>query len=840
MKRLKFIAILFLLGCDLTYGQWNTTGLNNGSGTSFGTSNNFPINIYTFGIRRAQFTTGNALNSLNGDSGDGLRIFDPALGGVGHLDLFTSGNNGGNETHIVWGSSGQVSGQNNRFEFLAKAAQGFWFDLVNSDRFYKFATGGTVHAFVGSNRSWRIGNQSDASNIPAVRKLEVVDVVPQFRLHYGGLNSTSGPITDFFSNNTGNLQILPSGGRVGINLPGNPTANLDVNGDVRIRNVQAAAPNSLLIGVNVSSASDVNVRRLDFPGASNMVLLGNGTWGPVPTPNFGELCGAPLSVGALSANTRINLNAHNFYFSNLTPTLDHTVNKVAVGYNCDPLLPAKFNVLQKELGVLVISTKASHATNRDIGNVIGLEYVGVFGIAEGNQFIQRITNIGGSFEGRNSQITIGVKGYAWRGSYPNASMSYGGAFNANNPFAAYGLTATAYNQTSSGVSYGIYASATGGANTLAGYFQGNIMVNTTLITSDSMFKTNVNKLSSSLKLLQAITPVSYTMDNINYPQMNFDNHLQFGYIAQNVEQVFPNLVYDSYRPSSLDSLGNPIDSAVTYKSLNYTGLIPINSAAIIELNNKVDAATLSDESIKTNIQDLTGSLDKVLDMRGVSYNWNHAVHPELNLDSVSHIGFIAQEIAQIDQRLTFMTNDSLLHVEYDKVVPILAEAIKELNGQVENKDSIINVLITENDNQQTTIDDLNNRLTQLENCLSGILPSLCQLNQSAIQANTPAEQEAVRKNLNVILSNRNAIVLDQNVPNPFAEKTTINFSIPESVKKAQIHFYDGNGRFMNSVELTERGPGSVTVFGSDLSTGVYTYTLVADGQVVATKKMMKQ
>ena len=45
---------------------------------------------------------------------------------------------------------------------------------------------------------------------------------------------------------------------------------------------------------------------------------------------------------------------------------------------------------------------------------------------------------------------------------------------------------------------------------------------------------------------------------------------------------------------------------------------------------------------------------------------------------------------------------------------------------------------------------------------------------------------------------------------------------------------------MQSVDVTERGLGNLTVFGSDLSTGVYTYTLVADGQIVATKRMMKQ
>jgi hypothetical protein len=150
------------------------------------------------------------------------------------------------------------------------------------------------------------------------------------------------------------------------------------------------------------------------------------------------------------------------------------------------------------------------------------------------------------------------------------------------------------------------------------------------------------------------------------------------------------------------------------------------------------------------------------------------------------------------------------------------------------------VLTTENSAQEAKINDLNNRLSQLENCLSGILPYLCQLSQSAVKANTPAAQEEVRKNLSITLSDRNTIILDQNVPNPFAEQTVINFSIPETVQKAQIHFYDGYGKLMNSVEVTERGLGSLTVFGSDLSTGVYTYTLVADGQVVATKKMMKQ
>ncbi|WP_461791364.1 tail fiber domain-containing protein [Pedobacter sp.] len=664
---------------------------------------------------------------------------------------------------------------------------------------------------------------------------------------------TPGTSTPFTTNRQvqlgGNNMIFSGAGNVAIGLsyPNQPTQRLDVNGNARFRNVSTTGGQFLMLGqINAANVNDLTLSKLGFSGSTQQYLAGDGTWQPLPS--IGAICGAPATAGALFAPTRINLNAQNFYFSNLTPTTNTTVNKVAVGYNCSTPLPAKFNVYQKEITTLSISTIASHADNRDIGTVQGTEYIGAFGIAQGNQFIQRISNTGGSFEGRNAALNFGAKGYAWRGSYASASSSYGGYFRANDPFASYGVVGHADNNSSVGIAYGVYGSATGGGFARAGYFDGLIQTTASYVqTSDSMFKSNVNRLNSTLKLIQLLKPVSYTMDTTHYPQMNFDNHLQYGYIAQDVANVFPSLVYESYHPSSIDSLGNPIDSAVTYKALNYNGFISINTAAIIELNKKVDAISLSDESIKTNVQNLTGSLDKVLAMRGVSYDWDHTVHHELGLDSLNQVGFIAQEIQTIDPRLTFEADDSLLHVKYEKVVPILAEAIEELNSEVESKDSIIDVLVTENaeqdstiNAQQTTIDDLNNRLTQLENCLSGILPYLCQLSHSAIQANTPAAQEEVRKNLNVTLSNRNAIVLDQNVPNPFAEQTVINFSIPETVKKAQIHFYDGNGRFMNSVEVVERGLGSITVFGSDLSTGVYTYTLVADGQVVATKKMMKQ
>jgi hypothetical protein len=249
--------IILLISCIIIAGnslaQWSNSTLLNGGGNVLGTSTlyNAPINIFTWGIHRAQFTTGNALNSWNGNFGDGLVIFAPP-GTTGDLSLFTSNNVGGNETHAVFGGSGQISGQNNWFEFISTgASMGNYYSTFASGGIHRFDRGETEHGRLGTNNNWRFGRNTSGTvfgGLDAVRKVEIVDNTIQFRLT-NSLNA-SGPFTDFFSNANGNLQILPQGGSVGVNLNANPTANLDVNGNARIRNVQAATPNSILVGVN--------------------------------------------------------------------------------------------------------------------------------------------------------------------------------------------------------------------------------------------------------------------------------------------------------------------------------------------------------------------------------------------------------------------------------------------------------------------------------------------------------------------------------------------------------------------------------------------------------------
>lgn len=84
------------------------------------------------------------------------------------------------------------------------------------------------------------------------------------------------------------------------------------------------------------------------------------------------------------------------------------------------------------------------------------------------------------------------------------------------------------------------------------------------------------------------------------------------------------------------------------------------------------------------------------------------------------------------------------------------------------------------------------------------------------------------------------MVLNQNEPNPFAEKTVISYCLPQEVTTAEIIFYNDKGKQINRAEITTRGNGEINVNAQDLSSGVYTYTLIADSIVIDTKRMVKK
>ena len=96
-------------------------------------------------------------------------------------------------------------------------------------------------------------------------------------------------------------------------------------------------------------------------------------------------------------------------------------------------------------------------------------------------------------------------------------------------------------------------------------------------------------------------------------------------------------------------------------------------------------AFVSDDRLKTNKVGITGALDKVMSLSGFTYNFNK-IGGELGYDTEkSYAGISAQEVQKVLPEAVFPApaDDKYITVQYDRLVPLLIEAIKELKEEVE-------------------------------------------------------------------------------------------------------------------------------------------------------------
>ena len=82
-----------------------------------------------------------------------------------------------------------------------------------------------------------------------------------------------------------------------------------------------------------------------------------------------------------------------------------------------------------------------------------------------------------------------------------------------------------------------------------------------------------------------------------------------------------------------------------------------------------------------------------------------------------------------------------------------------------------------------------------------------------------------------------SVSLEQNVPNPLAGSTSIGYFIPSNMHNAQLIVTDMNGKNIKQITLPN-GKGNITIDASTLSAGTYNYSLMVNGKVVASKKMV--
>jgi len=115
-----------------------------------------------------------------------------------------------------------------------------------------------------------------------------------------------------------------------------------------------------------------------------------------------------------------------------------------------------------------------------------------------------------------------------------------------------------------------------------------------------------------------------------------------------------------------------------------TGSLTVQGS--IQATDDITAFSLSDKTLKTNITNIDNALVKVLTLNGVTFDWNE-VAIEKHGKSCREAGVIPQEVEQVLPEIVATREDGTKAVRYEKIVPLLIEAIKELTKKVQDLES---------------------------------------------------------------------------------------------------------------------------------------------------------
>ena len=171
--------------------------------------------------------------------------------------------------------------------------------------------------------------------------------------------------------------------------------------------------------------------------------------------------------------------------------------------------------------------------------------------------------------------------------------------------------------------------------------------------------------------------------------------------------------------------------------------------------------------------------------------------PQMHPSTCTTTGYSldATQLREIFPELVYEDKNGNIGINYVEMVPLLVQAINELKAEV---------------------DELKGGSKEV------------------------VSKEVTQKNKTITTTGDDTLILSlgQNNPNPFSEQTSIEVSVPESVSAAALLIFDMSGKQVKKIDINDRGIFRITVTGQGLTEGMYLYSLIADGKVVQTRKMI--
>jgi hypothetical protein len=387
-----------------------------------------------------------------------------------------------------------------------------------------------------------------------------------FRMYSAGKDISIG--SGVFSGISPSLYITSSG-NVGINTS-SPSAQLDVNGSFAFR--LGAFNGYVLTSDNLGNATwqslpasswAVNGTHIYNNNSGN---VGIGTNAPITPLSFASVLGNKISLWGSNTNTHYGFGIQG---SLLQMYCAGSGDNIAFGYGSS----TNFTELMRIEGT------------GDVG-------IGITNPAHRLHVKGTASNIANFDGGNDMWVTLSENGVAkgYIGSYV-ASVSADdvelGTIGGN-------TTGAVHLTTNNTARLTVLNAGNVGIGTTAPtqrlHVIGNILASGTITPSDLRFKNNIQSIQSPLSKLVLLNGVTYFMNRSAFPEWNFDSTMQYGVIAQQVEQLFPEMV------TTLNDKG--------YKGVNYTKLIPVLIEGFKEMNSKVEAAQKENKELKEQLLQL--------------------------------------------------------------------------------------------------------------------------------------------------------------------------------------------------------------------------------------------
>lgn len=295
-----------------------------------------------------------------------------------------------------------------------------------------------------------------------------------------------------------------------------------------------------------------------------------------------------------------------------------------------------------------------------------------------------------------------------------------GSLNTANGLQALRSNTTGNGNTANGIQ-ALSSNTTGNFNTAVGYNamtgQDNL-INATAIGANAMVAQNNSLVLGSVYGQNNATASAYVGIGVTAPQAplhihsaNTDNYLNAKTMIlddsintpvirfQGIGNYYKNfwgISFEPFTPTSGDNAGIPLSSLVFYSDAQrpidifengYTSLSGGVYAEDFYGNLHGGVFSSSDVRLKKNIKPLQNVLPALQKINGYTYYWKE------NKDTAQQIGVLAQELQKVYPQLVKTDKKGMLSVNYQGLVPVLLNAIKE---------------------QQKQIDDLTNRLEKIE------------------------------------------------------------------------------------------------------------------------------